>query len=800
MLYYRRSEAMLKMRKEKRILLLLALVVVGALLFSSVSALAGASPGHGKSLAEARKALEQELLSQAGAGFVGIAHSEDEGEVIVFVENEQAKQKMPHSFGGYRVRTEVTGKIQAFSTQVAEPLAYVSEERQEAASTLVGGISLSAYVTKGQAIYQYSGTLGMITYDDKVLSNAHVIAMNPDTSAFLPAGTPILQPGTGDGGRLDEQVGKLEAYIPIDFNPSAQNYADAAIGSIDYGVEASPGEQFSEAGDYWIQDWTNVFEGNTVRKSGRTTGVTTAEVVHTNVSVMVNYGDESAYFVDQIVVTQDNWSFAAPGDSGSAVDKNGKFVGLLFAGSADSAVICKAEHIIDGLDIAIEPPYSLTISSTPGGSVSEPGERMFLYDAETAVNLVAVPDEHYHFVEWTGDVGTIGNPYAASTTITVNGSYSITANFALDPGWFGLAISSTPGGSVTNPGEGLYVYAANTTVDLVVAPDEHYYFVQWTGNVSTIGNGYDASTNITMDNSYSVTANFELDPGWYSLTISSTEGGSVTTPGEGTFVYAANTTVPIVAEPDGGYEFLRWTGNVSTMADIYAASTTITMNTSYSITASFKSWYPEPVAQLMISSTENGSVTSPGEGTFLYPLGAEVSLVAEPDEDYQFVRWSGDVDTIVDVYAASTTITIDSPYSITAEFSGGGLCFISTAACGTPMTEEIQVLREFRDEYMLTNPAGRALVDFYYRVSPSVAEFITEHPGVGSVVRVGLSPAIAMSAIAVNTSPAEKGAVAGLVVLSSVAVAIWATRRRAKIRIRLKGNETTGATLHRVVR
>ena len=38
-------------------------------------------------------------------------------------------------------------------------------------------------------------------------------------------------------------------------------------------------------------------------------------------------------------------------------------------------------------------------------------------------------------------------------------------------------------------------------------------------------------------------------------------------------------------------------------------------------------------------------------------------------------------------------------------------CFIATAAYGTPMAEEIQILREVRDGYLLTNTAGRALVD-----------------------------------------------------------------------------------------
>jgi len=769
------------MKKEKKLLLFLALVLVGALLFSSVPASAGENPGRGKSLAEARKALEQELLPLAGAGFVGIAHSEDEGEVIVFVEDEQTKQRVPRSFKGYAVRTEVTGKIQTLSTQVAEPLTGVSEERRDEVRPLVGGISLSAYVTKGAGIYLYAGTLGMVTYNDKILSNAHVIAMNPDTYEFLATGTPILQPGSYDGGRLSERVGALEAYIPIDFAPNAKNYADAAIGSIDGSVSASPGEQFSEGGNYWVEGWTGVSTGDIVRKSGRTTGVTTGEVIHTNVSVVVRYGDQSAYFVDQIVVTQENWSFAAPGDSGSAVDKDGEFVGLLFAGSEDYAVICKAEHIIDGLGIAVEPPqgqYSLTISSTPGGSVTTPGEGMFLYDAGTVVNLVAVPDLHYHFVKWTGDVDTIADVNAASTNITMSSSYSVTANFELDPGWCSLTISSTEGGNVTNPGEGTYVYGNSTVVELLAEYDEHYHFVGWTGDVSTIDNPQAASTNITMNGSYSITANFELDPGWCSLTISSTDGGSVTTPGEGTFIYGNNTVVALVAQPDEGYQFVKWTGNVSTIADVNATSTTIAMNSSYSITANFESWHPEPMALLMISSTRGGSVTTPGEGTFLCPLGADVSLVAEPDEGCQFVKWSGDVDTIADVYAASTTITMDSLYSIRADFSGAGWCFIATAAYGTPMAKEIQVLREFRDKYLLTNPLGKALVDLYYRVSPPIAEFITEHPSLKPIVRAGLVPAVAMSTLVVNTSPAEKAAIIGLLVLVSLALAIWATRRR----------------------
>jgi len=76
-------------------------------------------------------------------------------------------------------------------------------------------------------------------------------------------------------------------------------------------------------------------------------------------------------------------------------------------------------------------------------------------------------------------------------------------------------------------------------------------------------------------------------PVQYDLTISSTEGGEVTTPGEGTFTYDAGTVVDLVAEAEEGYRFANWTGDVGTIANVYTASTTITMNDDHLITANF---------------------------------------------------------------------------------------------------------------------------------------------------------------------------------------------------------------------
>jgi predicted secreted Zn-dependent protease len=108
-------------------------------------------------------------------------------------------------------------------------------------------------------------------------------------------------------------------------------------------------------------------------------------------------------------------------------------------------------------------------------------------------------------------------------------------------------------------------------------------------------------------------------------------------------------------------------------------------------------------------------------------------------------------------------------------------CFIATAAYGTPMAPEVDVLREFRDKYLLTNPVGRAFVKLYYKVSPPIAEFITEHPALKPIVRAGLVPAVVMSTVAVSTNSAEKMAILGSLAFVCIALAIWVRERARRL-------------------
>ena len=96
--------------------------------------------------------------------------------------------------------------------------------------------------------------------------------------------------------------------------------------------------------------------------------------------------------------------------------------------------------------------------------------------------------------------------------------------------------------------------------------------------------------------------------------------------------------------------------------------------------------------------------------------------------------------TVTDNDGAISTDTVD-----VSVVESNDRCFIATAAYGTPMAKEVRYLRAFRDEFLLTNSAGRLFVDLYYDLSPPLAEYIGQHNMLRSVVRAGLMPLVELS-------------------------------------------------------
>jgi hypothetical protein len=92
--------------------------------------------------------------------------------------------------------------------------------------------------------------------------------------------------------------------------------------------------------------------GMSVRKSGRTTGLTSGSITVIDTTVDVSYGiGQTARFENQIVST----AMSQGGDSGSClVDGDSTLaVGLLFAGSNQATIYNPIQAVLDCLDVVI---------------------------------------------------------------------------------------------------------------------------------------------------------------------------------------------------------------------------------------------------------------------------------------------------------------------------------------------------------------------------------------------------------------------------------------------------------------
>jgi hypothetical protein len=62
-------------------------------------------------------------------------------------------------------------------------------------------------------------------------------------------------------------------------------------------------------------------------------------------------------------------------------------------------------------------------------------------------------------------------------------------------------------------------------------------------------------------------------------------------------------------------------------------------------------------------------------------------------------------------------------------------CFIATAVFGTPLDSRIDLLRDFRDQWLSSIILGRAAVHIYYEISPPIARFARRNNVVRNVLR-----------------------------------------------------------------
>ena len=128
-------------------------------------------------------------------------------------------------------------------------------------------------------------------------------------------------------------------------------------------------------------------------------------------------------------------------------------------------------------------------------------------------------------------------------------------------------------------------------------------------------------------------------------------------------------------------------------------------------------------------------------------------------------------------------------------------CLIATAAFGSELTPQVQYLRDFRDNYIMSTASGSAFMNafnsVYYSFSPQVADYEREQPWLQATVKAGLYPLFgilmasesAYSAVGGEAGAALAGAIAssliGAVYLAPAGAAAVASRRRVDSKILL---------------
>ena len=214
------------------------------------------------------------------------------------------------------------------------------------------------------------------------------------------------------------------------------------------------------------------------------------------------------------------------------------------------------------------------------------------------------------------------------------------------------SVNPTEGGTVT-PSEG--EYEESETVSLIPIPNNGWIFDRWSGDF----NGASNPLSMAMDSDKNIVANFIKRT--YPLTITIEGEGTVTETiiQEKSRDYEHGTLVELTPVPSEGWEFVSWSGGVESLEEMIQ----IRVEEEVSITATFiKKIYP-----LTITIEGEGTVTETiiQEKSTEYEHGTLVELTPVPNEGWEFVNWSGDVESSDE----TIQVSVEEEVSITATFT-----------------------------------------------------------------------------------------------------------------------------------
>ena len=172
-------------------------------------------------------------------------------------------------------------------------------------------------------------------------------------------------------------------------------------------------------------------------------------------------------------------------------------------------------------------------------------------------------------------------------------------------------------------------------------------------------------------------------------------------------------------------------------------------------------------------SVSNGDVatvlgeTTSGEFTIYhddYDFMDGTMLIVNHINDYTLKEWT-------DVSTFSKNASTESAKETTSVKSGnGGGCLIATAAYGSELAPQVQMLREIRDNQLMNTESGSAFMttfnELYYSFSPIIADYERENPYFKEAVKLAITPMISSLAIMENAESESEVLGLGLSVIA----------------------------------
>ncbi|MGD0552817.1 MAG: S8 family serine peptidase [Sedimentisphaerales bacterium] len=320
-------------------------------------------------------------------------------------------------------------------------------------------------------------------------------------------------------------------------------------------------------------------------------------------------------------------------------------------GDANALIVVKRVSGFGAFVLTTQGPLmrTLTVTTSADGTVTTPGIGDFNYTDGNIAPLIASANANYHFVNWTGSAvtaGKVADPNSPATTVTMNGNYTVQANFAIDQK--SLTTSTTTGGTITTPGIGTYSYDYGTNASIVASAGTGYHFVSWTGSAVTAGKVADpnsAGTTVTMDANYTVQANFGITQ--FIIHASAGANGSISPNGDITKDYGSSQQ--FTASPNIGYEVNEWTVDGNSVQSGGTTYTLSNITATHTVHVTFKILTYTVTA----SAGANGSISPNGDITKDY--GSSQQFTASPNIGYEVNEWTVDGNN---VQTGGTTYTL----------------------------------------------------------------------------------------------------------------------------------------------